>query len=166
MTDNVSFRDIAATFAKATGKPAFHASIPLEAYASVAEHYPGASFNWALGPDAAQDDSIMSWLENFGARWHYWGDGITKARDKTMLDRIHPQCIKSLADWITHVGYDGRSVLKAVEDWSIKIGVSLQERIKIFSFLGTYKYKEFFPSSMTFCGQFLGLCGIACTEML
>ncbi|OJJ54520.1 hypothetical protein ASPSYDRAFT_61119 [Aspergillus sydowii CBS 593.65] len=122
MTDNVSFGEIATIFTQVTGKLAAHKSIPFETYASVAEPYPGASVNWALGPDVARDDSTMSWRENFGAWWRYWGGGITKARDTTILHRIHPQRIKSLADWMKHVGYDGkqRSVLKMVEDWSIK----------------------------------------------
>ncbi|OJJ05321.1 hypothetical protein ASPVEDRAFT_893748 [Aspergillus versicolor CBS 583.65] len=129
MTDNVSFGEIATIFTEVTGKPAVHKPIPFETYASVAEPYPGASVNWVLGPDAARDDSVMSWRENFGAWWRYWGDGITKPRDTTVLDHIHPQRIKTLADWMKHVSYDGkqRSVLKMVEDWSIKSGESPQK---------------------------------------
>ncbi|OJJ78045.1 hypothetical protein ASPBRDRAFT_167476 [Aspergillus brasiliensis CBS 101740] len=126
MTDNVSFAEIAKTFTEVTGKPAVHKSIPFEEYASVAEPYPGAYVNWALGPDAVRDDSVMSWRDNFGAWWRYWGDGITKARDTTVLDKIHPRRIKSLKDWMKYVGYDGKqkNVLKMVEDWSSKNGRS------------------------------------------
>lgn len=124
VTDEVSFDDIARTFTEVTGKPAVHKYVPFEAYAAVAEPYPGAFVNWVLGPDAARDDSVMSWRENFGAWWRYWGDGVTKPRDAALLDRIHPGRIRSLAEWMERVGYEGKrgGVLKMVEDWSIKQG--------------------------------------------
>jgi hypothetical protein len=129
MTDNVSFGEIAEVFTEVTGKRAVHKSIPFEEYASIAEPYPGAYVNWALGPDAVRDDSVMTWRENFGAWWRYWGGGITKARDTTVLDRIHPRRIKSLKDWMVYVDYDGKrkSVLKMVEDLSLKNGRSLEK---------------------------------------
>ncbi|KAH7129844.1 NmrA family protein [Dactylonectria estremocensis] len=124
VTDNVSFAEIARIFTEVTGTPAAHKAIPWEAYAPLAEPYPGASVNWALGPDAPRDKSVMSWADNFGAWWRYWGDGITPQRDEAFLDRIHPKRIKSLADWMKHVGYNGKrqNVLKMVEDWAIKNG--------------------------------------------
>ncbi|GAD95405.1 hypothetical protein SS1G_10195 [Paecilomyces variotii No. 5] len=122
MTDNVSFEDIVRTFTEVTGKAAIHKTLPFDEYASVAEPYPGASVNWALGPDAARDESIMSWRDNFGAWWRYWGGGITKPRDVALLDRINPRRIKTLAEWMESVGYTGerRTVLKMVEDWTAK----------------------------------------------
>ncbi|BCR87869.1 uncharacterized protein ACHE_40433S [Aspergillus chevalieri] len=124
VTDNVSFGEIARIFTEVTGRDAVHKTIPFETYAHLAEPYPGASVNWVLGPEAARDDSIMSWRENFEAWWRYWGDGITKPRDLSILDRIHPNRIKTLAGWMKHVGYDGerKNVLKMVEDWGIKNG--------------------------------------------
>lgn len=126
VTEFVSFAEIARTFTEVTGKPAAHKKLPFEEYAPLAEPYPGASVNWSLGPDAPRDDSIMSWRDNFGAWWRYWGDGITKPRDTALLDRIHPKRIKTLAEWMRHVGYNGKQkhVLKMVEDWSIKNGAS------------------------------------------
>lgn len=123
-TDEVSFDDIARIFTEVTGKHGIHKTVPFEAYAAVAEPYPGASVNWALGPDAVRDESVMSWRENFGGWWRYWGEGVTKPRDLALLDRIHPGRIKSLAEWMKQVGYDGkpRSVLKMVEDWANKQG--------------------------------------------
>lgn len=122
VTDNVSFTEIAETFTEATGKKAAHATVPFEKYANVAEPYPNAFVNWVLGPNAARDDSVMTWRDNFGAWWHYWGGGITKPRDVAILDRIHPTRIKSLKDWMEKVGYSGhrRSVLKMVDDWAEK----------------------------------------------
>ncbi|SPN99711.1 related to nitrogen metabolic regulation protein nmr [Cephalotrichum gorgonifer] len=128
MTDEVSFDDIARTFTDITGKQGLHKSIPFEAYADIAEPYPGAAVNWALGPDAVRDDSVMSWRENFDAWWRYWGGGVSKPRDRALLDRIHPKRIKSLAEWMERVGYDGKkrgSILKMVEDWGIKQGAQV-----------------------------------------
>jgi hypothetical protein len=66
----------------------------------------------------------MSWRDNFGAFWRYWGDGITPSRDTEILDRIYPSRIKTVREWMRHVGYDGTrpgSVLKMVEDWAVKM---------------------------------------------
>ncbi|KAF5548334.1 hypothetical protein FPHYL_9949 [Fusarium phyllophilum] len=123
-TDNVSFADIARIFTEVTGTPAVHKTLTWEEYAPHAEPYPGASVNWALGPDAPRDKSVMSWADNFRAWWRYWGDGVTPPRDEALLDRIHPKRLKSLADWMKHVGYTGKrqNVLKMTEDWVTKGG--------------------------------------------
>ncbi|CRK28536.1 hypothetical protein BN1708_015226 [Verticillium longisporum] len=124
VTDNVSFPEIAKTFTEVTGKQGVFKSTPFEHYAKVAEPYPGAFVNWSLGPDAPRDESVMKWNDNFGAWWRYWGEGRTPLRDTAILDRIHPKRIRSLAEWMKHVGYDGnrRFVLKMVEDWAAKQG--------------------------------------------
>jgi hypothetical protein len=123
-TDDVSFHDIARIVTEITGKTATFKSIPFEAYADVAEPYPGAYVNWSLGPDVPRDDSVMRWRDNFRSWWRYWGEGLTPQRDYALLDRIHPGRIKSLADWIKKTGYEGRPrpVLKMVEDWRAKSG--------------------------------------------
>jgi hypothetical protein len=56
--------------------------------------------------------------ENFGAWWMYWGEGKCEARDKALLDKIHPKRISSLKEWTELVKYDGqrRSVLKGAAD--------------------------------------------------
>ncbi|KAF5561640.1 hypothetical protein FPANT_14258 [Fusarium pseudoanthophilum] len=124
VTDNISFADIARIFTEVTGTPAGHKTLTWEEYAPHAEPYPGASVNWALGPDAPRDKSVMSWADNFRAWWRYWGDGVTPPRDEALLDRIHPKRLKSLADWMKHVGYTGKrqNVLKMTEDWVTKGG--------------------------------------------
>ncbi|KAM0598551.1 hypothetical protein ACHAPH_003994 [Verticillium nonalfalfae] len=124
VTDNVSFPEIAKTFTEVTGKQGVFKSTPFEHYAKVAEPYPGAYVNWSLGPDAPRDESVMKWNDNFGAWWRYWGEGRTPLRDTAILDRIHPKRIRSLAEWMKHVSYDGnrRFVLKMVEDWAAKQG--------------------------------------------
>ena len=117
-TDEVSFAEIATTFTEVTGKPAAHQFVPLEVYLPLAEPFPYAAANWAAGPKAPRDESTMTWRENFGAWWLYWGEGLSEKRDWALLDKIHPQRIKSLKEWMEKNNYDGqpKSVLKGVED--------------------------------------------------
>ncbi|KXG52207.1 uncharacterized protein PGRI_084910 [Penicillium griseofulvum] len=117
-TEEVSFAEIAKTFSSVTGKIGVHLYVPLEKYLPVAEPYPGAPANWALGPDAPRDESVQTWRANFSAWWRYWGEGHAIRRDFVMLDKIHPQRIKSLAEWMKKVGYEGepKRVLKGMED--------------------------------------------------
>lgn len=125
-TDEVSFEDIARIFTEVTGNKAAYKYLLLEEYLPLAEPFPGALANWAAGPKALRDESTMTWRENFGAWWTYWGDGMPEVRDKALLDRIHPTRIKSLREWMEKVQYDGkpRDVLKNVEDLRRTAGVS------------------------------------------
>ncbi|CAD6447349.1 7957b2b8-0da6-4405-9292-4084d34caf50 [Sclerotinia trifoliorum] len=124
VTDSVSFAEVAETFTKVTGKRGVHKYMTDEDYKKVAEPYPGAYVNWSLGPDVHRDESVMLWADNFAAWWRYWGEGVTPQRDLGILDRIHPNRIKSLEEWMKLVKYDGkrRNVLKMVEDWEVKVG--------------------------------------------
>ena len=117
-TDEVSFADIAKTFSEVTGKEASHQYLDLETYLPLAEPFPNAMANWAAGPGAAKDESTMTWRENFTAWWLYWGEGRPEKRDSAFLDKIHPQRIKSLRQWMEKNNYDGKpkSVLKGVAD--------------------------------------------------
>jgi len=117
-TDEVSFADIAATFTEVTGKPAAHQFVPLDVYLPMAEPFPHAPANWAAGPMAPRDESTMTWRANFSAWWLYWGEGWPEKRDWASLDKIHPQRIKSLKEWMEKNKYDGqpKAVLKGVED--------------------------------------------------
>jgi len=117
-TDEVSFAEIAATFTQVTGKEAAHRFVPLEEYLPRAEPFPNAPANWAAGPGAPRDESTMTWRENFSAWWLYWGEGWPERRDWALLDRIHPQRIKSLKEWMEKSKYDGqpKAVLKGAED--------------------------------------------------
>lgn len=92
--------------------------MPLEEYLPVAEPYPGGYSNWAASPDAPRDESFQTWRQNFSAWWRYWGEGHALKRDFEFLGRIHPQRIKTLAEWIRKVGYIGerKAVLKGLED--------------------------------------------------
>ncbi|PQE29308.1 hypothetical protein CJF30_00004343 [Rutstroemia sp. NJR-2017a BBW] len=121
-TASVSFAEIAETFTRVTGKPAIHEYVPLEAYLTHAEPYPNAPANFAAGPDVARDEASMTWKENFSAWWRFWGEGKCVPRDEKMLDRVLPDRIKGLEEWMREVQYDGRrkSVLKGLEDMKDK----------------------------------------------
>jgi hypothetical protein len=117
-TDEVSFDDIVATFQKVTGKQGRHEHLSLDEWLPLGEPFPGAPANWSAGPHAHRDESTMTFKENFGPWWKYWGEAKAEKRDFAMLDRIHPNRIKNLEAWMRLVKYDGqpRPVLKGVED--------------------------------------------------
>ncbi|EHK99438.1 putative NmrA-like family domain-containing protein 1 [Glarea lozoyensis 74030] len=117
-TDEVSFADIASTFSKVTGNKGVHQYVPLETYLPLAEPYPNAPANFALGPNAPRDEASMTWRGNFTAWWKFWGEGKAVKRDMEFLDRILPGRIKGLEEWMRKYEYDGRrkDVLKGAED--------------------------------------------------
>ncbi|KAJ3835791.1 putative NmrA-like family domain-containing protein 1 [Lentinula raphanica] len=118
VTDYVSFEDIARTFTKVTGKKGEHQTVTLEEYLPMAEPYPDAPVNWyAVGPNDARDMSLLSWRQNISAFWRHWNDEVNKVADMALLDRIHPNRIKSLEEWMKKLGYDGRmrTVMKGLE---------------------------------------------------
>lgn len=117
-TDEVSFSTIASTFTRVTGKKAEHIFVPFDDDAAGAEPYPNAFANWAAGPDAERDESVMTWRQNFKAWWKYWGEGVGATRDFGLLDRILPGRVGGLEEWMRVEGYEGvpRAVLKGRED--------------------------------------------------
>ena len=122
-TDEVSFADIVRIFTKVTGKKATHKYLTFEEYLPLAEPYPGAYSNFTVHPREPRDESFMTWRENFTAWWRFWGEGVVPPRDVALLDRIHPNRIKNLEDWMRKTGYDGtrKPVLKNSEDLRSKV---------------------------------------------
>ncbi|KAK5725765.1 hypothetical protein LTR15_003955 [Elasticomyces elasticus] len=117
-TDQISFPEIAAVFTRVTGKKGIHKRVSLEEYLPKAEPYPNAWANWSAGPDVKRDESSMTWRENFSAWWRYWSEGKGATRDMALLDRIHPNRIKNLEEWMRLKEYDGkpRPIMKNLED--------------------------------------------------
>ncbi|GIZ41848.1 hypothetical protein CKM354_000513700 [Cercospora kikuchii] len=117
-TDEVSFADIAKTFTKVTGRPAKHVQVPLADFLHKAEPYPNAPANFAAGPNVPRDESMMTFIENFTPWWKFWGQGKAVKRDFALLDKIHPNRLKSLEDWMKRHNYDGKpkSILKGAKD--------------------------------------------------
>ncbi|KAF5009458.1 hypothetical protein FDECE_4341 [Fusarium decemcellulare] len=125
-TDEVSFADIARIFTEVTGKRGVHNHVPFDEYAPSIEPFPGAYVNFGADPSTVRDESDMTWRRNFSAWWRFWGEGIVGPRDMDLLDRIHPDRIKSLAEWMRKTGYDGqpKPILKGLEDYREKLRAS------------------------------------------
>jgi hypothetical protein len=117
-TDQVSFKEIAETFTRVTGKPALHIPLPMDEYMDKAEPYPNAPVNSIGGQKRIEDEANMTWRENFTALWRYWSEGFGATRDLALLTEILPDRIKSLEEWMYKVNYQGKrkSVLKNLED--------------------------------------------------
>ncbi|KAF2851227.1 NAD(P)-binding protein [Plenodomus tracheiphilus IPT5] len=117
-TDEVSFADIARTFTEVTGKKAVHVRTSFADYFAKMEPWPNAPANFSAGPNGHRDESTMTYVENFTAWWKYWGQGRTQKRDFALLDKIHPNRIKSLREWMEKYHYDGtnKPIFKGLED--------------------------------------------------
>lgn len=117
-TDQVSFKDIVEVFTRVTGKPALHIQLPMEEYLGRAEPYPNAPANYPGGKNKIDDESNMTWRENFTAWWRYWSEGLGATRNFELLTEIFPGRIKSLEEWMVKVNYQGKPkpVLKDLED--------------------------------------------------
>jgi NmrA-like family len=129
--DHIAYGDLAAAFEKVTGHPAAYIDTDLDTY-------------WSYGPRSAiadtpagynadpNDKSTMSFRDNFTGFWNLWKYGIVK-RDYSLLDKIHPNRIKSAEQWFRIEDQRGRelgqgglweraqsenwnSILKSVED--------------------------------------------------
>lgn len=117
-TDQVSFNDIAKVFTQVAGKPAIHVALPMKEYMDRAEPYSNAPVNYLGGKNKIDDESNMTWRDNFTAWWRYWSEGLGATRDFELLTEIFPSRIKSLEEWMIKVNYQGKPkpVLKDLED--------------------------------------------------
>jgi uncharacterized protein YbjT (DUF2867 family) len=110
--DHVTYKDLAAAFTKVTGQPAKCVDLSLEDYwkhGPVAKgfHEMPAGYNATVG-----DPSTMSIRENFSGFWNMWrlsggNRGVIK-RDYALLDRIHPNRIRSAEQWFRLEDEKGR----------------------------------------------------------
>ncbi|KAH8698439.1 hypothetical protein BGW36DRAFT_339526 [Talaromyces proteolyticus] len=128
-TDQVSFQDILEVFIRVTGKKAVHITLSMEEYMDKVEPYPNAPANFIGGKNRIDDESNMTWRQNFTAWWRYWSEGIGATRDFALLDEIFPGRIKSLETWMRKVDYQGKpkQVLKNLEDLKAQLADTGQE---------------------------------------
>jgi hypothetical protein len=102
--DHITYDDLAAAFTKVTGKPAKCIDLSMEDYwkhgpfAKVPHDMP-AGYNATAG-----DPATMSIRDNFTGFWNIWrlsggNQGVIK-RDYALLDRIHPDRIRSAEQWL------------------------------------------------------------------
>lgn len=101
--DHITYHDIATAFTKVTGKPAKCIDLSMEEYW---EHGPVAMVprDMPAGYNATADDpATMSFRDNFSGFWNMWrmsggNRGVVK-RNYALLDRIHPDRIRSAEQW-------------------------------------------------------------------
>lgn len=107
-TEHVNYTQIAEAFTAITGKPARYENISLDAWFDdfrlPAEHKFGAEYE---GPN---DDTLMTVRENFSAWWRMYqasaGNKGVVVRDYELLDRILPDRVRSVGEWMRKTGYD------------------------------------------------------------
>ncbi|KIW01700.1 uncharacterized protein PV09_06879 [Verruconis gallopava] len=109
--DHIGVAELAAAFAKVTGRPAVYVPVSLDEYwtdgvfASRADRVSGYNSDRA---DAAH----MLVRDNFTGFWNLWRDsggnkGVVR-RDYALLDRIHPGRIRSAEEWFAREEKRGR----------------------------------------------------------
>ncbi|KAK9352155.1 NmrA-like family domain-containing protein 1 [Lipomyces doorenjongii] len=109
--EHVSFQDLANEFTNFTGKPARYENISFEEYFSTGPLAQTASAK--LGAEGAGEDdpSLLTYQQNFTAWWRlYQLSGGNKGlirRDYELLDKIHPERVRTVKQWMEKVGYTG-----------------------------------------------------------
>ena len=119
-TEHVSWTALAESFTKVTGKKAVYKDIELdqwidEKFSHSGPQGPETKIGSAGGWD---DESLLTCRQNFSKWWELYREsggnqGILK-RDYEFLDRILPDRVKSVEEWMKIVGFDGseRKMLK------------------------------------------------------
>jgi uncharacterized protein YbjT (DUF2867 family) len=114
-TEHVSWDHLVTTFTKVTGRKAIYYDIPVEDWVQAAF---GAQSQARIGADMSldSDDSLQTYEEDFRKWWELYqsagkgglgdGQGIIK-RDYQFLDKILPDRVKNIGQWMEKVGYDG-----------------------------------------------------------
>ena len=114
-TEDIAWKDLVAAFTAITGKKAVYKDVSLDQYFSLGI-FPNPEEK--VGHSANRDDpTLFTVRENFSGFWNTWKDELTK-RDYALLDRILPNRVKSVKEWMEKTGYDGKptSVLKDYRD--------------------------------------------------
>ena len=124
-TEHVTWAYLVESFTRITGKKAVYYDISLPDWIQAAFGAKASSkIGAAVAPD--NDESLQTFKEDFTKWWELYrsagssvggdGQGIIK-RDYALLDRILPQRVKSIGEWMEKVGYDGtpRKVLTVPE---------------------------------------------------
>ncbi|KAL2688923.1 hypothetical protein Neosp_002973 [[Neocosmospora] mangrovei] len=112
-TAHATGAQIAEACQQATGKPSAYTDIPIEAWNSVAwKSLPQGpdtkvGFQTVKDPDAL----LMTYGENFGHWWKLYQASANNAgliqRDYAFLDKIVPDRVKSLEEWMKKTNYTG-----------------------------------------------------------
>jgi hypothetical protein len=121
-TEHVSWSALAAAFTRVTGKRAEFLDVSSDDYFN--RYYPPGSkvVDRKIGSAVdKKDPTLQSWRQNFGGFWNMWkytrvsGGNIT--RNYALLDRILPQRVRTVEEWMRKVGYDGEP-RRLLKDWA------------------------------------------------
>jgi hypothetical protein len=107
--EQVGYHELAAAFEKVTGHPARYIDTELDTYWSgplkMAAALP-AGYNADIN-----DKSTMSFRDNFTGFWNIWKHEIIR-RDYALLDRIHPNRVRNVEQWLRREDQLGRELGK------------------------------------------------------
>jgi hypothetical protein len=105
--EHVIYADLAAAFERVTGHPARYIDTPFDAYFDGAyRHVAGMPAGYNADPG---DKSTMSFRENFTGFWNQWKHNIIE-RDYALLDKIHPNRIRTVEEWLRRDEKRGRDL--------------------------------------------------------
>ena len=116
-TEHVGWEYLAKTFTDVTGQPARYEPVGVDEYFKTGPLAPAA--NITLGPKGLDDDTLLTFKENFSAWWRLYQRSADNkgliTRDYEFLDKVLPDRVKSLAEWMRKTGYSGerKQVLKS-----------------------------------------------------
>jgi len=115
-TEDIAWKDLADAFTAVTGKKAVYKDATLDEYFSFGI-FPDPEAKVGHSATNPDDATLFTVRENFSGFWNTWKDELTK-RDYALLDRILPNRVKSVKEWMEKTGYDGTpsSVLKDYRD--------------------------------------------------
>lgn len=117
-TANVGWEEVAKSFTEVMGKKAVFKDISLE------EYFASGVFGDAdrkVGHSVGhEDDTLMTYRENFSGFWNTWREDVLKRskKDYELLDEILPERVQSVGEWMKLTGYTGErtNVLKDYAD--------------------------------------------------
>jgi len=107
--EHVDYQNLAASFEKVTGHPARYIDTDISSYWNGPLKV-AAGLSAGYNADIA-DKSTMSFRDNFTGFWNVWKHGVIQ-RDYELLDRIHPQRVRSVEDWLKREDERGRALGK------------------------------------------------------
>lgn len=114
--EHVSYEYLVSTFTKVTGKPAKYRNVSFDEWFTTGPLSPVADVKLGKPRD---DPTLSTNRENFTAWWKLYQlagkDREVLKRDYELLDRIFPERVRTVEEWMRKVGYTGeaRFVLKA-----------------------------------------------------
>lgn len=103
--EHVNYADLASAFERVTGHRARYIDTPLSVYFDGAyKHVAEMPAGYNADP---KDRSTMSFRDNFTGFWNQWKHNVI-TRDYQLLDEIHPNRIKTAAEWLRQQEQRGR----------------------------------------------------------